>query len=109
LLTKNKNEILYVGKAVNLRERVKNHFQQPSYKDYLFLDKVEKIGYIKTNSEIEALILEAELIKKLQPKFNVIWRDSKNLFFCWENNRRFSSNFLDSPEKSQKSKVKSQN
>jgi excinuclease ABC subunit C len=74
-------EILYIGKAANLKERVKNHFQQPSYKDYLFLDKVEKIGYIKTNSEIEALILEAELIKKYQPKFNVIWRDSKNYFF----------------------------
>jgi excinuclease ABC subunit C len=75
------DEILYIGKAANLRERVKNHFQQPSFKDYLFLDKVEKVGYIKTNSEIEALILEAELIKKYQPRFNVIWRDSKNYFF----------------------------
>jgi len=49
---KNK-EIFYIGKAANLRERVKNHFQQPSYRDYLFLDKVNKIGYIKTDSEIE--------------------------------------------------------
>jgi excinuclease ABC subunit C len=78
---KNETEILYIGKAANLRERVKNHFQQPGHKDYLFLDKVEKVGYIKTNSEIEALILEAELIKRIQPKFNVIWRDSKNYFF----------------------------
>ena len=77
----NEKEIFYIGKAANLRERVKNHFQQPSYKDYLFLDKVEKIGYIKTGSEIEALILEANLIKKYQPKFNVIWRDDKNYFF----------------------------
>jgi len=76
-----KKEILYIGKAGNLRERVKNHFQQPTYKDYLFLDEVEKIGYIKTNSEIEALILEANLIKKYQPKFNVIWKDDKNYFF----------------------------
>jgi excinuclease ABC subunit C len=82
-------EILYIGKAANLRERVKNHFQQPSYKDYLFLDKVEKIGYIKTNSEIEALILEAELIKKIQPKFNVIWRDSKNYFFVAKTKEEF--------------------
>ncbi len=76
-----KGEILYIGKAANLRERVKSHFQQPGYKDYLFLDKVEKIGYIKTDSEIEALILEAKLIKELKPKFNVVWRDDKNYFF----------------------------
>jgi excinuclease ABC subunit C len=77
----NKDEILYIGKAGNLRERIKNHFQNPSFKDHLFLDKVKKIGYLKTGSEIEALILEAKLIKKYQPKFNIIWRDSKNYFF----------------------------
>jgi excinuclease ABC subunit C len=86
---KDMKEILYIGKAANLRERVKNHFQQPSYKDYLFLDKVEKVGYIKTNSEIEALILEAELIKKIQPKFNVIWKDSKNYFFVAKTKEEF--------------------
>jgi excinuclease ABC subunit C len=91
---KNEKEILYIGKASNLRERVKNHFQQPSYKDYLFLDKVEKIGYIKTDSEIEALILEAELIKKIQPKFNVIWRDSKNYFFVGKTKEEFPRIFI---------------
>lgn len=74
-------DILYVGKASNLRGRVKNHFQQPGYKDFLFLDKIRKIGYIQTNSEIEALILEANLIKKYQPKYNVLWRDDKNYFY----------------------------
>jgi len=78
---KSKKEILYIGKAKNIRERVKNHFQNPGYKDYLFLEKIDKIGYVETDSEIEALILEANLIKKYQPKFNVIWRDSKNYFF----------------------------
>jgi excinuclease ABC subunit C len=77
---KNK-EVLYIGKASNTRERVKNHFQQSGYRDYLFLDKVKKIGFIKTSSEIEALILEAKLIKKYQPKYNVIWKDDKNYFF----------------------------
>jgi excinuclease ABC subunit C len=92
-------EILYIGKAVNLRERVKNHFQQPTYRDNLFINQVSKIGYIKTGSEfaepsahltshpasqgsiIEALILEANLIKKYQPKYNVAWRDDKNYFY----------------------------
>jgi len=72
---------LYIGKAANIKERVKNHFQQPGYRDYLFLDKTRKIGFINTDSEIEALILEANLIKKYQPKYNVIWRDDKNYFF----------------------------
>ena len=77
----NGKEILYIGKAANIRERIKGHFQQPGYKDYLFLDKIKKIGFIKTDSEIEALVLEANLIKKYQPKYNVIWRDDKNYFF----------------------------
>jgi len=72
---------IYIGKAINIKNRVKNHFQQPSYRDNLFIDKVNKIGFIETNSEIEALILEANLIKKHQPKFNVVWRDDKNYFY----------------------------
>jgi len=74
-------EVIYIGKAINIQNRVKNHFNQPSYRDNLFMDKVDKIGFLKTNSEIEALILEANLIKKHQPKFNVVWRDDKNYFY----------------------------
>jgi len=72
---------LYIGKATNIQERVKNHFQQPGFKESPFLDKAKKIGYIKTDSEIEALILEAQLIKKCQPRYNVVWKDDKNYFF----------------------------
>jgi excinuclease ABC subunit C len=92
-------EFLYIGKAADIRERVKNHFRQPGYKENSFINQVEKIGYIKTDSEfvepsarltshpaspgstIEALILEAKLIKKYQPKYNVMWRDDKNYFY----------------------------
>jgi excinuclease ABC subunit C len=74
-------ESLYIGKAANIQERIKNHFQKPSYKNSSFINQVEKIGFIKTDSEIEALILEAKLIKKYQPKYNVIWRDDKNYFY----------------------------
>ena len=72
---------LYIGKASNLRERVKNHFTQPNHKDNLFINKIKKIGYIPLKSEIEALIEEAKLIKKYQPKFNVLFRDDKNYFY----------------------------
>lgn len=85
----NKKKLLYIGKAGHIKERVKNHFQsvQPEYKtavfrDTLFMNKVTKVGYIKTNSEIEAFILEANLIKKHQPRYNVMWRDDKNYFYA---------------------------
>ncbi len=74
-------ETIYIGKAINIKDRVKNHFQQPSYRDNLFIKDVEKIGFINTDSEIEALILEANLIKQHLPKFNVVWRDDKNYFY----------------------------
>lgn len=84
-----KEEILYIGKAINLKDRVKNHFQQPTYKDKLFVHTVQKIDYLPTQSEIEALILEANLIKKHQPKFNQIWRDDKKYFYiAFENKKR---------------------
>lgn len=78
---KNAKDILYIGKAINIRHRVKTHFQQPSYRDNLFIDKVLRVGYIITNSEIDALLLEAELIKKQKPKYNVMWKDDKNFSF----------------------------
>lgn len=90
---KNK-KILYIGKAVNIRERVKNHFQQPGFREDILLDKTNKIGFIKNDSEIEALVLEAKLIKKYQPKFNVIWRDDKNYFFVGRTNEDFPQVFV---------------
>src|SRR5450830_1588574 len=72
---------IYIGKAISIQSRVKNHFQQSSYRDNLFMDKVDKIGFFETGSEIEALVLEASLIKKHQPKFNVVWKDDKNYFY----------------------------
>ncbi|MCX6791012.1 MAG: UvrB/UvrC motif-containing protein [Candidatus Gribaldobacteria bacterium] len=73
--------LLYIGKAINLKSRVKNHFSQPTFKDAVFIPKTQQIGYIATDSEIEALILEAELIKKYRPDFNSQWKDNKNYFF----------------------------
>jgi len=77
---KNK-EIFYIGKAANIKERVRSHFSQLGFKENVFLEKTKKIGFLETDSEIEALILEANLIKKYQPKYNVVWRDDKNYFF----------------------------
>lgn len=99
-------KFLYIGKAINLRERVKNHFQRPTtpWERLTLLRQgfggQEKIGYIKTDSEIEALILEANLIKKYQPKYNVIWRDDKNYFFVGVTKEDFPTVFITHQPKS---------
>jgi excinuclease ABC subunit C len=87
-------KILYIGKAINLKERVKNHFQQSNYRDNLFINQTTKIGYIRTDSEIEALILEAKLIKKHQPKYNVLWKDNKNYFYAAFSKETFPRVFI---------------
>jgi len=99
-----KGKILYIGKAANIRERVKNHFKTPGFRDNLFLDKIEKIGYKKTDSEIEALLKEAELIKKEQPKFNILWRDDKNYFYLGITKEEFPRVFLTHQLKEQRAK-----
>ena len=73
--------VIYIGKGARLRTRVKNHFSQPSYRDDLFMSQVKKVGYMETGSEIEALIIESQLIKKRTPKYNIVWKDDKNYFF----------------------------
>ncbi|HDZ54807.1 MAG TPA: hypothetical protein ENI19_02110 [Candidatus Nealsonbacteria bacterium] len=89
-----KDRFLYIGKASNIRKRVKNHFSRPGFKSPLFINKIRKIGYLKTGSEIEALILEAKLIKKYQPKYNILWRDDKNYFFVGITGEYFPQVFL---------------
>ncbi len=91
---KRNGQFLYIGKALNIRERVKNHFQSQNYRDNLYLDSMKSIGYIETNSEIEALILEAKLIKKYQPKYNTIWKDDKNYFFVGITKEDFPKVFI---------------
>ena len=88
------NKIFYIGKATNIRGRVKNHFQQPSFKESIFLDKTKKIGFIYTGSEIEALILETKLIKRHQPKYNVAWKDDKNYFYAGITKEDFPQVFI---------------
>jgi len=98
---------LYIGKASHLRERVKNHFQQPNYKDNLFIGQVKKIGYIPLKSEIEALILESQLIKKYQPKFNVLFKDDKNYFYVGFTSEDWPRVFITHQPKNELKKPKS--
>ena len=80
-LMQGKREVLYVGKARDLRKRLAQyaHFSGPPHaKTAVMLTHVRKVETILTTTEKEALILEASLIKKHRPRYNVILRDDKN-------------------------------
>lgn len=79
-LKDDKGVVLYVGKAAVLRNRVRSYFQSQRGKDRKtreLMRHVTDFEFIRTDSATEALILENELIKKLQPKYNVMLKDSK--------------------------------
>ncbi|MCI0469316.1 MAG: excinuclease ABC subunit UvrC [Nitrospirae bacterium] len=81
LLKGQKERILYVGKAKNLKNRLKSYFHDPSALDArkrAMAAAVRDVSFIVTDNELEALILEATLIKQYKPKFNIILRDDKN-------------------------------
>ncbi len=74
------NKIIYVGKAADLRARVLSYWRKSaghSPAKYSMMKRVEKVEWTETESEIEALLLEANLIKKIQPRYNVVMRDDK--------------------------------
>ena len=73
-------KVLYVGKAVNLRNRLKSYFSKSGDTRFLFphlVEEIKEIEWIITETEKEALLLEEKLIKKFKPKFNVKLRDDK--------------------------------
>lgn len=74
------NNIIYVGKAVSLKNRVRQYFQSSrnhSKKVVSMVKNIDSFEYIITDSEVEALILECNLIKKYKPKYNILLKDDK--------------------------------
>jgi excinuclease ABC subunit C len=75
------DKVIYVGKAVNLRSRVRSYFhnssQNSSEKNRRLVQEIADIEFIVTGSELEALLLENTLIKKYQPRYNVLLKDDK--------------------------------
>ena len=72
--------IIYVGKAVSLRNRVRQYFQachDEGIKKDQMVKKITRFEYIITDSELEALVLECNLIKEYRPKYNTMLRDDK--------------------------------
>lgn len=74
------DEIIYVGKAISLRNRVRQYFQSSrdkSAKIQQMISKIDRFEYIVTDSELEALVLENNLIKENRPRYNTMLRDDK--------------------------------
>lgn len=80
-IMKNENgEVIYVGKAISLKKRVRQYFQSSrnnTLKVRTMVKNISEFEYIIVDNEVEALILEANLIKKHKPKYNVLLRDDK--------------------------------
>ncbi len=76
-----KEEVIYVGKAKNLNSRVGSYFKNKraklDLKTRVLVKKIEKINYVVVNTEMDALLLENNLIKKHQPRYNILLKDGK--------------------------------
>ena len=77
---KNK-EVLYIGKAANLNNRLKSYLKITDLKTKFLHQETTNIKWLELSSPIEALIKESSLIKTINPKLNVCWQDDKNHFY----------------------------
>ena len=84
-----KNEILYVGKAKNLPNRLKSYVSEKNHiiRTERMLSQTKRLEITTTSNESEALLLEANLIKKHKPKFNILLRDDKSFPFIFISNK----------------------
>ena len=74
------NRVIYVGKAIVLRHRVRSYFQEGAQhppKTQRLVEEVADLEWIVTGTELEALVLECELIKRYRPRYNVRLKDDK--------------------------------
>src|SRR5438552_2884105 len=79
-----KQQVLYVGKVVSLRSRVRSYFQESRPRDPktdALVRQIRDLEYIVTDNELEALMLEANLVRKHRPRYNIILRDDKHYPF----------------------------
>jgi excinuclease ABC subunit C len=90
------NELIYVGKAKNLRKRTGSYFNKnlASYKTYELVQRINKIEFTIVNSEQDAFLLENSLIKQYQPRFNINLKDDKTYPFIVIKKEPFPRIFL---------------
>lgn len=77
-------KVIYVGKAINLKNRVRSYFQSTEKlgpKTEALVASIDAMEYIEVESEFEALLLEAELIKRYKPRYNIVLKDDKSYLY----------------------------
>ena len=87
-----RKKLLYIGKAASLHSRVRSYFQKSanhSPAKTMMVDEITSVDIKQTDTEIEALLLEANLIKKYQPPYNVVMRDDKSYAYVEITNEEF--------------------
>ena len=86
-----KNEVLYIGKAKNLPNRLKSYVSERNHiiRTERMLSQTTKLEITTTSNESEALLLEANLIKKFKPKFNILLKDDKSFPYIFISNHKF--------------------
>ena len=91
-----KGEIIYVGKAKNLKRRVHSYFnkQQQSRKVSVLVSRIDDIRFTVVNSEMEALLLENNFIKQYKPRYNILLKDDKTYPWICIKNEKFPRVFL---------------
>jgi excinuclease ABC subunit C len=86
-------KVIYIGKAKNLNKRIKSYFSKDSYrtrdKTSILISRVKKIDYIITDNEIEAYLLESNLIKKYRPVFNIELKDQQRYTYLKITDEKF--------------------
>src|SRR5215831_8035268 len=89
-------ELLYVGKAKNIRKRVSSYFNKnvSTYKTYELVQRIHSIEFTIVDSEQDAFLLENSLIKQFQPRFNINLKDDKSYPFIVIKNEPFPRVFL---------------
>jgi excinuclease ABC subunit C len=86
------NEIIYIGKAKNIKKRVSNYFLEKAnhnYKTQKLVSQINRIEFTVVDSELDALLLENNLIKNHQPKYNILLKDDKTYPYLCISNERF--------------------
>lgn len=100
LMKDENNKVIYVGKAKNLKRRVSSYFnREHTGKTKALVENIKDFEYIVTESEVESLLLEINLIKKYSPKYNILLKDNKSYPYIEITNETYPRLIISRPRK----------